>query len=396
MGQVSYYQISCTPLITTACSSTAVALALLLLSLILTWRRLQRDRWALVRCHNWAWVRSIYRSIKIYKLAWRLDRAVHMLPPPIDALEVLPGCTAILDEILANGPDTYQKKPTNRAQIDSLLDCVSKLVSEVQQKNAATTPLVLDIGAGKALLTRAVYEALDRQVAVVALDCRRPHKGDQFYDPPEKPKERMAHSSAAIAIADDAPYTRVVADVRYLAARTILPLKEAKNGGVIAITKHLCGGATDGSLMALCAPPLDTFVGACCFAPCCHQKTRRDQYCNIPYLESLGFCKTHIGLKGEVQDNDFRNFGMLISISKQSADLEEFEYKKCALLKMLGFKRARQLGRHARRLLEEGRMRYLREHGFDAHLVRYCDTSITGDNLAIIARKRAEEKDKSQ
>jgi tRNA:m4X modification enzyme len=224
----------------------------------------------------------------------------------------------------------------------------------------------------------------------VALDSRRPHKGDQFYDP--DPKERK--------IAEDAPYTRVVADVRYLAARTLVPLKEAKNGGVIAITKHLCGGATDGSLVALCAPPLDTFVGACCFAPCCHQKTRRHQYCNIPYLESLGFCQTHIGLRGGVQDNDFRSFGMLISMSKhpQSADLEAFEYKKSVLLKTLGMKRARQLGRHTRRILEEGRMRYLREKGFDAHLVRYCDASITGDNLAIIARRRVDEqvKDKSQ
>jgi hypothetical protein len=420
MGQVNdYYQImiSGTPFILTNTAGSSTAVALLLLTLLLTvllacyctWRRLQNDRWALVRCHNWAWVRAIYQSLAIYKLAWRLDRAVQMLPPPIDALEVWPGCTAVLDEILAHGPDTYQKKPTNRAQIDSLLNCVCQLVSEVQQHQqrnsggATITPLVLDIGAGKALFTRAVYEALDRQVAVVALDSRRPHKGDQFYDP--DPKEQKAND-------EDAPYTRVVADVRYLAARTLIPLKEAKNGGVIAITKHLCGGATDGSLIALCAPPLDSFVGACCFAPCCHQKmTRRDQYCNIPYLESLGFCETHIGLRGGVQDNDFRSFGRLISMSKHNnntttsgADglvLEDFEYKKSVLLKVLGIQRARQLGRHTRRILEEGRMRYLREHGFDAHLVRYCDASITGDNLAIIARRRrrpveVKVKDKSQ
>jgi hypothetical protein len=354
-----------------------------------TWHRLRKDRWVLVRCHSRVWVRGIYQSLAIYNLALRLWLAVRSLPPPLDALDVFPGSSTVLEEILASGPDTFQKKPTNRAQIESLMDCVCKLVSDVQRNGA--NPLVLDIGAGKALFTRAVYEALDRQVAVVALDSRRPHQGDQFYDP--EPIETKAQYSADAAA--DAPYTRLVADVRYLAARAIVPLKEARNGGVIAITKHLCGGATDGSLTALCAPPLDTFVGACCFAPCCHQKMRREQYCNIPYLESLGFCKTHIGMRGGVQDNDFRNFGMLISMSKQSADLEEFEYKKSILLKVLGIKRARQLGRQTRRLLEEGRMRYLREHGFDAHLVRYCDASITGDNLAIIARRRVEVKDKS-
>jgi hypothetical protein len=371
-------------------------------------RWLQKDRWSLLRCSNFAWIRNIYQSLAIYNFAWRLDRAFHRLPPPIDALEILPGASKVLDEILANGPDTYQKKPSNRLQIESLMDCVCKLVLNVQkdssaattstplvlnvQKNSSaattttTTPLVLDIGAGKALFSRALYEALDRQVAVVALDSRRPHEGDQFYDPINPAKEIT--KVAPVEVGEDAPYTRVVADVRYLAARTLVPLQKAKNGGVIAITKHLCGGATDGSLIALCAPPLDEFVGACCFAPCCHQKTRRNQYCNIPYLESLGFCKTHIGLRGGVQDVDFRNFGMLISMSKnQAADFLEFEYKKSILLKVLGIKRARQLGHQARRLLEEGRMRYLREHGFEAHLVRYCDASITGDNLAIIATK---------
>ena len=57
--------------------------------------------------------------------------------------------------------------------------------------------------------------------------------------------------------------------------------------------------------------------------------------------------------------------------------------------KLLGFARVCELGRHARRLLEEGRLRYLREHGgFDAvHLVRYCAGTITSDNLCIIATK---------
>ena len=78
---------------------------------------------------------------------------------------------------------------------------------------------------------------------------------------------------------------------------------------------------------------------------------------------------------------------MLISISRAS-DLKEWEYKQSRMLDLFGFKRAQQLGRQARRLLEEGRMRYLRDRGFDVTLVRYCDASITGDNLAIVARRR--------
>jgi hypothetical protein len=340
-----------------------------------------RDRYSIFRTHSWSWVRNLFHTFSIYHFAYKLDRACQHLDAPTDAVGVFPDKlghahkAALIDQILRAGPDTYQKKPTNVKQIESLIDCVCGLVEEVQSNGA--TPLVLDIGAGKALYTRAVYEALERKVSAVALDSRREHLKDEFYDPP---KEGAGDPG-------DRPYTRVVADVRYLAAKTIVPLKESKNGGVVAITKHLCGGATDGSLIALCAPPLDKFVGACCLAPCCHQKTKKQQYCNIPFLESQGFCKTHVGMRGGVQDNDFRIFGMLISISRAS-DLKEWEYKQSRMLDLFGFKRAQQLGRQARRLLEEGRMRYLRDRGFDVTLVRYCDASITGDNLAIVARRR--------
>jgi hypothetical protein len=315
--------------------------------------------------------------LAIYHFAWRLDRAYKLLPPPVDATDAFPGGSAVIAEILGSGPDTFQSKPSNVAQIESLLNCVCNLISGIRKTGA--TPLVLDIGAGKALFTRAVYEALERQVAVVALDNRRASDKDQFYDPPQ---------STLSNTLNEKPYSRIVADVRHLAARTMASMKEANNGGVIAITKHLCGGATDGSLMALCQPPLDAHVGACCLAPCCHQKAKKGQYCNIPFLESMGFCQTHVGLRGGVQDNDFKNFGMLISMSRAS-DLRDWEYKKSTLLELLGVVRAQDLGHKARRLLEEGRIRYLRDHGFDAHLVRYCDASITGDNLAIIATKRA-------
>jgi hypothetical protein len=343
---------------------------------------IQRDRWAVVRTHPWSRVRTVYKNVAVYHLAWRLDRAYARLTPPLDDLQSLPGSSIVLDKILATGPDTYQKKASNRLQIQSLLNCVCDLVHIVRQKGR--TPLVLDIGAGKALFTRAVYEALDRTVAVIALDSRRPKKashktGDMFYDPLPTDIDKGK---------GDKPYTRIVGDVRYLAAKTLVPLRESKNGGAIAITKHLCGGATDGSIVALCKEPLMDFVGACCFAPCCHQKTKKDQYCNIQFLESMGFCHTHIGLRGGIQDTDFKNFGMLISMSR-AKDLQDFEYKKSHLLDLLGFARASQLGRQARRILEEGRVMYLRDHGFDVRLVRYCDDNITGDNLAIIATKRA-------
>ena len=119
-------------------------------------------------------------------------------------------------------------------------------------------PLVLDLGAGKALLTRAVYEALGRKVAAVALDCRDGGSGkDLFYDPPGVilPSSGAGSGSAAerknvagVSEVECAPYLRVVADVgngRQLNARMKQPLTKTSKNGIIALSKHLCGGFTD-------------------------------------------------------------------------------------------------------------------------------------------------------
>ena len=215
------------------------------------------------------------------------------------------------------------------------------------------------------------------------MDLRWPKEREHFYDPPEGDDEHDMGS----AHAPPKSFTRVVADVYHLSPDGWLPQDCGRQpGSVVAITKHLCGGAVDGSIRALCTLPLTELVGACCLAPCCHQKTRKSQYCNVAFLESHGFCRTHIGLRGNVEDSDFRTFGMLISMSK-SDDLKKWEYKKSTLLKLLGIPRARELGFKVRRILEEGRIEYLKAHGFEAHLVRYCDDSVTFDNLAIIAMR---------
>ena len=76
----------------------------------------------------------------------------------------------------------------------------------------------------------------------------------------------------------DVLYLRVVADVnngRQLNARMKEPLTHTSPEGIIALSKHLCGGATDCILRSLCSEPLEDYVGAACIAPCCHQKIRK-------------------------------------------------------------------------------------------------------------------------
>ena len=36
------------------------------------------------------------------------------------------------------------------------------------------------------------------------------------------------------------------------------------------------------------------FVQKSCIAPCCHQKIRKKQYCNLPFLKDMGLCFEHV------------------------------------------------------------------------------------------------------
>lgn len=302
----------------TAAAARQALLHVTFIMLLLLATLLRRNRCAAIRCHRWSCVRWQYQVCAILNFAWRLDHACIDLPSPTEETAFLPGSTAILDEVIAQGPNTYQKKPTNRVQIESLLQCIHQLVQELKERGAR--PLVLDLGAGKALLTRVVYEALGRCIATVALDCRDGGAGrDRFYDPPPSAQENTGAASQNVAAAAAAPYLRVVADVgndRQFNARMKAPLAMTSPHGLVAVSKHLCGGATDSIIRQLCCDPLVDFVGACCIAPCCHQKIRRKQYCNLAYLQTKGFCSEHVGLRGGTHDVDFRTLCMCVNQSR--------------------------------------------------------------------------------
>lgn len=314
------------------------------------WLLLRRDRWRAIRCHPWAVVRWQYKRFAIYAFARRLDAAVALLEPPTEPGDAWP--PDVVDAVLADGPDTYQRKESHRLQVRALLALVHGLRPRT----------VVDLGAGKALLSRCCYEAFGRKVRVVALDQRKITKHDALYDPLD------LHDG-------DAAYQRVIGDVAAFEACL------GEDSGVVCVSKHLCGSATDAALAGVCGASM---VDACVLAPCCHQKAKKQDYANVAFLEARGFCREHVGLRGGQQDNDFRTLLWLVSFSK-SSDVQAWEHRRRVMTRILGFARCRELGLKARRLLEEGRLRYLRDRGFEAKLVRYVDGGVTPDNLAIVA-----------
>jgi hypothetical protein len=337
-------------------------------------RVLQLDRYARIRTSRFSAVRWFYQSSVLLWFAYKVTRVHRALPAVQEMHDPMPGSRAILDEILRAGPDTYQKKESNVIQIQSLLSLVTSLVAE------AGAAAVVDIGAGKALFTRAVFEVCTH-VRVIAYDNRAGSSKDEFYDPLDETSSETSSETR---------YRRVVADVKDLSSSVITHLPDA--GGCIVITKHLCGGATDSSLQTILSPPLNSHVKGVVLAPCCHQKTKRGDYINTRYLNAVGFCNTHVGVRGGKQDADWTTFMKLLSMSKNNSatvtKLQDFEYSKSPVLKLLGFAQCRSLGVKVRRILEEGRRLKLVEAGFsNARIVSYVPSSVTCDNLCIIATR---------
>ncbi|CAE8718383.1 unnamed protein product [Polarella glacialis] len=265
-----------------------------------------------------------------------------------DACSVAEGSETLLRRLLAAQKVSCQSRHTHIAQMQSLLARVTDLVGAADGDETS----VLDLGAGKALFTRALYESFGRRVPVIALDVLdlRDSRKDSFFDPAEV---RLG----------EAPYTRIVTDLR---TPQWVEGPELK-GPIVAVTKHLCGGATDAALVQVCQLQLKGL----CMAPCCHQKLNLTEYCNKAYLEEIGFATAR----------DFRWLLKLLQISCHKT-LKEFEYRNHAILQALPFEEVKQLGSRRRFALSA-----LRGAGVDTTLVEeVTDGSGLPSSLVVLSQ----------
>ena len=83
------------------------------------WALGRRFRCAALRRHRWGWVRGLHTVWAVHSFARRLELACRALPAPVDATAALDGGGRVLAAVLAEGVDTFQRKPSNLAQTRS-------------------------------------------------------------------------------------------------------------------------------------------------------------------------------------------------------------------------------------------------------------------------------------
>ncbi|KAI8375664.1 methyltransferase TRM13-domain-containing protein [Choanephora cucurbitarum] len=169
---------------------------------------------------------------------------------------------------------------------------------------------------------------------------------------------------------------------------------------IVAISKHLCGCATDISLKCLMnyveherAKGNSEPVRGIIIALCCHQLCRYEMYPNTSFLDSIPLSKTEFeriskmsswatcskkpkqaaGSKEDEEDED------------HASQEEEEEDQTTNHFSGRDHIERTAIGLKCKRLLDVGRVKYLESFGFDVKLTYYVDLNTSLENCALIA-----------
>ena len=172
---------------------------------------------------------------------------------------------------------------------------------------------------------------------------------------------------------------------------------------VIGISKHMCGGATDLSLQSLLLCNKPTICSGILIATCCHHRCTWDTYINDEFFELLGINLNHLqaifhisswGIyrQDETKSNNTseeskKDATKEASSKKNHEANEKFDKLAFDISGGLTSEEKRLLGLQIKRILDIGRILYLRKRGFTSYLIKYCEWQDSPENFVILAVK---------
>eukprot|EP00039_Didymoeca_costata_P006847 m.93947 g.93947 ORF g.93947 m.93947 type:complete len:480 (-) comp13422_c0_seq1:178-1617(-) len=237
---------------------------------------------------------------------------------------------------------------------------------------------------------------------------------------------------------EDSQLERIKADIANLVLENV-PIISTRKKPIVVVGKHVCGQATDLSLACTInamvkhksfnksmsernheqdpkskRQKLETETDApkekqkefavgvrgIVLAPCCHQVCKWSRYCNPEYFRSLGFtpfefrcislmsswavCGTRSSKEHESDEHDQQSCSQSAQILDSKDEQETSSHVKKSWLSQ---KEMELIGFRCKRLIDMGRLIYLRQHGFEAWMQFYVPKSISPENVVIVAKK---------
>ncbi|XP_061400458.1 tRNA:m(4)X modification enzyme TRM13 homolog [Musca vetustissima] len=196
-------------------------------------------------------------------------------------------------------------------------------------------------------------------------------------------------------IEDRSLVQRIRADIIDFKLEKLPALETSKH--CVAVSKHLCGGATDLSLRCIIqAATAKCLTDLIMIAVCCHHR------CDWSSFVGKEFFKRH-----EVTPREFAIITKMVSwaicgtgMSRErrkaleEQNLSEVEIKEIQSNQRLSLAERETIGFMCKRILDYARLEYLRQNAYDADLYYYVERDVTLENVVLLARRKEEIADK--
>ena len=251
-------------------------------------------------------------------------------------------------------------------QQSSLVSHMKNLLTSVEKVEKYT---ICEFGCGRAELSR--YAALS-----ISKDLKVPNKVVLI----DRGNNRMKFDKNIREECEHTLVERYKCDIKDINLPLIL--KDSASEKVLAISKHLCGVATD--LTLRCLNKISKEQKAAVIAMCCRHVCNSQDYINPGFIKKLLENSTQ---KDTLSYEQF--FKCLTKICSYATcgkrDPEDGDVKEVNHFTNLTSKERETVGFIARRIIDEGRLQWCKENWNEkASLVKYCDLDTTLENVVLI------------
>ncbi|CAB3246955.1 unnamed protein product [Arctia plantaginis] len=201
---------------------------------------------------------------------------------------------------------------------------------------------------------------------------------------------------------------RLRADLAHLALGHVPAASACR--ALVGLAKHLCGVATDYALRCMTSESAVRKARGLVLATCCHHRCQQQAYVANEHLQKLGISGDDLNVMlgivswatcGDGRSRQYREKSNLPKDPNQAIDISESnngeEHSRDETNEedqagghdrlVLGQEYREKVGRRAKQLLDWGRVLYLRDCGFDARLCYFVPTTVSPENVCIVAKK---------
>ncbi|KAJ3162127.1 hypothetical protein HDU86_005825 [Geranomyces michiganensis] len=272
----------------------------------------------------------------------------------------------------------------------------ASLIGHIERQGMLSpTKVFLEFGAGKGELSKWIHNAVGDPSSFVLIDRRNyRQKFDGF----------MKHCDATWA-------ERISMDIKDL---DLAAYSRTENQSMVAVSKHLCGAATDLTLRCIAnfadKSSNGGHIDGIVIALCCHHICRFGMFAapefltryeitesdfeSICVMSSWGTCGSWDQRQAVESE---RSPALQIADGALPAKVESADATKAQLAAedpadehwtKMAFGERETLGLQCKRILDYGRLEYVRGLGYDADLVYYADRTKSLENLALVAKRR--------